>query len=197
MKTKFTKLTPKEVTYRSYRNFDENMFKQELGRELKDTNQSEERCDIFEGIFLRVLDKHAPLKKKIIRSNHAPYMNTALRKAIMRRTQLQNKFHKSKTMDDLATFRKQRNYVSRLYKKQRKKFYNNLDLKNFMDNKTFWKNVHPLFSEKTKSQNKITLVENNEIITDDKELAQTFNDFFESAVKNLKIDQKFEPNEYT
>ena len=28
-------------------------------------------------------------------------------------------------------------------------------------------------------------------------MAQTFNDFFESAVKNLNTDQKFEQNEYT
>ncbi len=197
MKTTFAKLKPKEVTYRNYKEFDDNNFKNDLINELSINRQSNEKCEIFEGIFLKVLDKHAPLKTKIIRGNHAPYMNTALRKAIMKRTQLQNKYYKSMKTIDLQDFRKQRNYVSRLYKKQRKKFYNNIDLKLFTDNKKFWKNVNSLFSDKSKAQNKITLVEDDKIITDESELAQTFNDFFKNAVKNLNIDQNTENEEAT
>ena len=59
-------------------------------------------------------------------------MNTILRKAIMIRTQLQNKYYKSKTIADLNNFKKQRNYVSKLYKKQRRKCYN--DMTSFTDN---------------------------------------------------------------
>ena len=189
MKTKFKKLDPKEITYRNYKDFDELVFKDDLRAELESYQQSNQRCEIFEDVFLRVLNKHAPLKKKIIRGNHAPYMNTVLRKAIMRRTHLQNKYYKSKNIDDLNNFKKQRNYVSRLYKKQRKKYYNDIDITSFTDNKQFWKNVNPLFSDKSKSQDTITLVENNKIITDDNELAETFNAFFENAVKNMKLEQ--------
>ena len=197
MKTKFTKLKPKEVTYRNYKGFQDNLFKQDLKKELKSVQLSNDKYEIFEEVFLKVLEKHAPLKTKIIRGNHASYMNTALRKAIMKRTQLQNKFYKSKKHDDLKAFRKQRNYASRLYKKQRKLYYNSMNLKNFTDNKRFWKNVNPLFSDKIKSQSKITLVENDKIIADDNELAQTFNIFFENAVKNLNIDSSFEQKEST
>ena len=197
MKTSFTKLKPKEVTYRNYKGFNENLFKKNLTDELLSNKQSEEKYEIFEEIFLNVLNRHARLKTKIIRGNHAPYMNTILRKAIMKRTQLQNKYYKSKTLDDRDAFKKQRNYVSRLYKKQRKRFYNSIDLRNFTDNRKFWKNVNPLFSDKSKSQNKITLVENDNIITEDTEVAQTFNDFFQNAVKNLNIDQSSEYEEST
>lgn len=92
-------------------------------------------------------------------------MNTTLRKAIMKRTQLQNKFFKTNNQEDLIGYKKQRNYVSRLYKKQRKHFYKNIDIRNFIDNKKFWKNVNPLFSDKGTTQQKITLVENDKIIT--------------------------------
>ena len=98
---------------------------------------------------------------------------------MMKRTQLQNKFYKTKSHGDLKAFKKHRNYVSRLYKKQRKLFYNGIDLKNLIDNRKFWKNVNPLFSSNNKTQNKITLVENDKIITENGELAQTFNDFFQ------------------
>ena len=165
MKTKFEKLKPKEVTYRNYKYFDDKMFKSDLSKELRSNVQSKKKYAIFEDIFLRVLDRHAPMKRKFIRGNHAPYMNTTLRKAIMKRTQLQNKFFKTNNQEDLIGYKKQRNYVSRLYKKQRKHFYKNIDIRNFIDNKKFWKNVNPLFSDKGTTQQKITLVENDKIIT--------------------------------
>ncbi len=195
MKTTFRKSKPKEVTYRDYKYFDAEVFKNDLKIALQRNRLSNNKCTVFEDVFLEVLNKHAPLKNKIIRGNHAPYMNTALRKAIMKRTQLQNQYYKSKNIIDLKAFKKQRNYVSRLYKRHRKSFYNNIDVKNFTDNKKFWKNVNPLFSNKTKVQNKISLVEDEDIISDDTEIAQTFNDFFRDAVRNLNIDQSSEYEE--
>ena len=132
----------------------------------------------FEDIFLSVLEKHAPIKKKIIRGNHVPYMNKTLRKAMMRRTQLQNKYYKTKTDEDLKSFKKQRNFVSHLYKKRRKQFFNKLDITNFTDNKKFWENVNPLFTDKGPRSHKITIVEGDKIISEDREVAETMNDFF-------------------
>ena len=49
---------------------------------------------MFEELFLKVLDKHAPVKKKVIRANHAKYIFKPLRKAIMKRSYLENFFLK-------------------------------------------------------------------------------------------------------
>ena len=54
-----------------------------------------------------------------------------------------------------------------------KHFYQKLDLRNFLDNKKFWKNVKPLFSSKDVYHYKITLVHDNEIITEDCIVAET------------------------
>ena len=43
-------------------------------------------CSKFDEILLKVLNRHALLKKKMIRANHAPYMSKALRKDIMKRS---------------------------------------------------------------------------------------------------------------
>ena len=59
---------------------------------------------------------------------------------------------------------------------------------NISDDKIFWKSVKPLFSEKTMSSDKITLIENDLIISKDQEVTETFNSFFSNAVKNLNID---------
>ena len=64
----------------------------------------------------------------------------------------------------------------------RKKYFGNLDLKNFTDNKKFWNTVKPFFSKSSGGSRKITLVENDEVISDDQEVANTFNNFFDEAV---------------
>ena len=60
---------------------------------------SEEDIDYsnFERNFLEVLNKHAPIKKKTVRANDKPFMTKALRKAIMRRSALKNKYVNQKT----------------------------------------------------------------------------------------------------
>ena len=141
----------------------------------------------FEEIFLKTLEKHAPLKRKQLRANNAPYMTKTLRKAIMKRSELKTKYLKQKTKESCQRFAKQRNYCSRLYKKERKKYYDNLDLKNITDNKKFWSTIKPFFSEKSINYSKINLVENNEVISDDSKLATCFSNFFKDAVTNLNI----------
>ena len=63
--------------------------------------------------------------------------------------------------------------------KERKKFYDNLNLKEFTDNKNFWKTVKPFLSEKTNSSYKITLVEEDKIISEDKQVSEILNCFFQ------------------
>ena len=54
--------------------------------------------------------------------------------------------------------------VSRL-RKSKRNYYNNLNVKqDITDNKTFWKTIKPLFSDKAKSAVSITLKDNNKIV---------------------------------
>ena len=56
-----------------------------------------------------------------------------------------------------------------------------------MRQKIFWLTVKFFLSDKIVSKEQITLVENNEIISEDSDVAQTFNSFFSNIVTNLKI----------
>ena len=188
LKTTFPKSKPKEIAYRDYKKFDRDVFRKELKEQLNSDNNFGNYA-YFEKTYLDVLDKHAPMKKKRIRANQVPYMTKALRKAIMTRSMLENRFHKYKTDDSQRAFKRQRNYCNRLYKKERKKYYYSLDPKFVTDNRQFWRNMKPFFSDKSTGKEKITLVEGDQIITDDKEVAQTMNDFFENAVKDLNISE--------
>ena len=175
------------IKYRDYKKFNEETFKTDLKNALKSTEICEYKP--FENIFLSVLEKHAPLKETTIRANHAPCMTKVLRKAIMRRSNPDNKERTAKTK---SLYRKQRNYFSRLYKKERKKYYAKLELKNITDNKLFSKTIKPFLSDKGSKGSKITLVDNKKNIIssyDDQEVSETLNNFFKSAVDSLGIEE--------
>ena len=76
------------MSYRYYKNFDNTIFKTELQNKLDSINN----CNYlqFETTFMTTLEKHAPLKKKIVRANNVPYMSKTLRKAIMKRSEIIN-----------------------------------------------------------------------------------------------------------
>ena len=93
-----------------------------------------------------MLNKHAPLKKKLLRANHAPYITKTLRKAIMRRSQLETKYLKSKTQTDLKLYKKHKNFCSKLHKREKRKHYEFLDIKNVLDSKKFWKTMRLFLS---------------------------------------------------
>lgn len=60
--------------------------------------------------------------------------------------------------------------------------------KNVIDNQNFWKTVKPTLSDKLIICEKITLVENEKIITDKKEIAKVIN-YFLNVIKTLNIPQ--------
>ena len=64
-------------------------------------------------------------------------MSRKLRKAMMKRSQLESKYYKSKTLMEHLNYKKQKNYVGRLYKSEWTRVFKNLDLKSYFDNENF------------------------------------------------------------
>ena len=182
-KCSYDKMVPKQIMYRDYRKFNEGVFRGELGEATQESNNWSD----FESMYLKVLDKHAPIKQKTVRANHAPYVTKEIRKAIMKRTQLANKKNKTNTIEDIRNFKKQKNHVNRLCKKSKKTFYNQLDIKTLEDNRMFWKSFKKDISDKSKGDHKITLVKENNIISKDEDVAVEFSDIFSNAVSKLDI----------
>ena len=67
----------------------------------------------------------------------------------MKRSELERKYLKNKTNENLKSYRKQRNFCSKIYKKNKeKKYYERVDLNNITDNKKFRKTGKTFFSDK-------------------------------------------------
>ena len=107
----------------------------------------------------------------------------------MVRTNLRNKSLKNRSNENIANYVKQQNHCVSLLRKTKREYYGNLDGKNICDNKTFWEIVKPMLSKKTKSNERINLVENDNIIKIEKGTAKVLNAFFSNIVQNLDIQQ--------
>ena len=120
MKTTFPKAEPRAIHYRDYKRFNLQNFRRELRSELRKAVVL--GYSHFEYIFLMVLDKHAPVKQRVVRGNEKPFMTKVLRKAIMRRSFLKHKYQRLKSDDAHKAFKKQKNYTNRLLKKEMMKY---------------------------------------------------------------------------
>ena len=116
-------------------------------------------------------------------------MHLSISKEIMKRTRFRNQFLKNRTDENKSRYTKQRNYCVSLLRKTKTQYYSNLDEKNVTDNKAFWKTVKPFLSDKITSKEKITLIEENEIVSNDENTAQVLNTFFSNIVSSLNIPE--------
>ena len=106
----FQKLQPQVITYRNYKNFDNDKFQVDIktcGFDTNDINSITETT-------LSVFNKYASIKKKYIRANEAPFMTKNLHKEIMKQSRLRNKYLKSKSLTDRKKYNMQRNFCKKI-----------------------------------------------------------------------------------
>ena len=89
-----------------------------------------------------VLDKHAPIKKKIVRGNETPFMTMELGKKIITRSRL-NRSTKWPPRENFLAFQKQKNIYKNLNKKSKKNYFSKITFNGVMGNKQFWNKVKP------------------------------------------------------
>ena len=99
---------PKIIQYRNYKTFKEQLFRIELDKELEKIDLNNVELAEFHNEFLSGLNKHAPIKCKYILANSSSYITTSLRKEIILRSRLCNKFLKTKTEESKQLHNKQR-----------------------------------------------------------------------------------------
>ena len=123
------------------------------------------------------------LLKKWVKSNHKPHINKELRKAVMKRSRLQNKANKTKNPIDISNFKKQRNYAVNLNKQAKFEYFSSYSS---ADSKPFWVNCKHSFSNKySEADTDIVLIENDDLILKNEEIAKTFTDYFGAIVDNI------------
>ena len=102
----------------------------------------------------------------------------------MKRSRLKNIARKSNLPEDKAAYRRQRNLIVKLNRKQKQKYFDSIDPNNI---KSLWNVCKPYLSNKGSYQNKIILLEDDVLKSDDFEVASIFNQYFRDITNTLPI----------
>ena len=103
----------------------------------------------------------------------------------MRRPNLRKKYLKRRTKEDPQSHAKQKHLCASLFKKTKTSYYSTLNETNVIGKQKFRKTVTPMLSNKLFNNEKIILVKNEKIITDDKEIAKDLHEFFSNVINFL------------
>ena len=183
------------VEMRNMKNFNEEKFVAELLKQhweqvyffAEDPN---DMWEIWKKIFVEVLDKHAPLQCKKIRSKKVPWITSDIKKLINTRDKLKRKAISTNLENDWFDYKTSRNKVNIELRNAKKDYYSSKIADQKFNPKKAWKSINNLLGR----QNKPTVV--NEInldgksFTTPKDIAEGFNDYFSNIGPDLasKID---------
>ena len=108
LKAHLVRLKPKIISYRSYKKFDEKSFLTDVQKANFefDPRNPDRNYENLTKTFGEIVNKHAPLKQKVLRGNEAPFMNRKFKRAIYKRSFLKNKWNKNPTGENKTSWKK-------------------------------------------------------------------------------------------
>ena len=178
------KITVRKISKIDYENVKLDLSRINLAEIVENAADSNSAHDALQNLLRNLLDKHAPKKQVIIRKTDFHCMSKQLRKAILHRNKLRNKYYKFRSQQYLSLFKRQRNIVNDMKRQETREYFKE-KCKLGNRNKDFWKAVKPLFSKSKTKSDSIPLRENGQIITDDEEVCRIFNEFFQNIGCNI------------
>ena len=125
-KMSFQKCKPHIITYRNYKNYDNDAFRSEI-QSFCSVNETD--LGLFKKSIFCIFNKHAAIRKKYLRANQSPFMTKELHNAIMKRSKYRNKFLKDKSQTSRENYKMQRNLCKKLLRKTKKSYFESLNTK--------------------------------------------------------------------
>ena len=93
-------------------------------------------------------------------------------------------FYKNPSEENERKYKRQRNLYVSLRCKAIKQYFTNITSKRIVTNKEFWKTIRPFLTSKGYLENSdIMLINDDEMVTDDKTVAKTFNEHYINTVE--------------
>ena len=98
MKVFYKKQKPNIVTYRNYKHFSNEAFMLDVKNSIiqMTSENTDLEFDRLKTALDEAIQRHAPIKKRYVRANQAPFINKKINKEIMKRSRLRNKFLNTK-----------------------------------------------------------------------------------------------------
>ena len=180
---------------RNMKNFDEGKFIEELLKQHWEyvyffADDPNAMWEIWKNLFLEVLDKHAPLQQKKIRSKKVPWITSDIKKLMNTRDKFKRKAILTNHENDWLNFKTARNKVNIELRSAKKDYYSSKIAGQKINPKKAWKSINNLLGRQNKPTvvNELNVGEQN--LTSPEDIAEGFNEYFSNIGPDLasKID---------
>ena len=175
---------------RNMKNFNEEKFIEDLLKQpwehiyfsAEDPNAM---WEIWKKIFLDVLDKHAPLQHKKIRSKKAPWITNDIKNLMNTRDRFKRKAILTNNENDWLNFRTTRNKVNIKLRNAKKDYYSSKIAGQKSNPKKAWKSINNLLGRQNKPTVVNELTVGNNKLTCPEDIAEGFNEYFSNIGPDL------------
>ena len=150
-------------------------------------------CRFFDKLTI-LIDSHVPLKKMSKKQRNSlskPWMTNEIRKSIRTRDSLLKKFKKEKRPNKKTElyneYRFLRNRIVSQIRQSKLDHYRKFFNDNMKNSKRIWNGIREIISLKSKNKaNRLSLDIDGHLISDQKEIAESLNNFFAQIADNIK-----------
>ena len=136
---------PKIINTRQFKHFNVEAYKQDLAKILQNQPQDGDPNILWEDWkrkFLLAADMHAPPVTRRVRSEHAPWLTSEIKKKIYDRDFLKKKSIKTGSTHFFNAYKKARNQLNSLIKSTKAKYYNTYNTKRHQNVEQFLAEYH-------------------------------------------------------
>ena len=193
LKGKCHSAIPKVSKFRSFRSFDENAFKADLDKiawtDIDTNNTSVDMLwNEFKTTFNELSDKHAPYVTVRRKAKGVPWITDEYIQLARDRDYFRKKFNQTKDSQYWEKYKYYRNKANNLNKRLKITYYKTNLGKCGNDVGKNWDILKKLLPSRNKKSASFMLTSNDEIITDDKIIAETLNKTFNDVCEILSKD---------
>ena len=112
-------------------------------------NYPDEDSRFVTDTFIKIVECHAPLKKRFVRGNETSFVNKGPRKAIYTKSKLRNNFCKNPTKENQKKCKIQLNKFVAFRKKSIKKYFKNISEESVVTKKNVWSMIKSFLTKKS------------------------------------------------
>ena len=180
----------KTVFTRHYKNYDVKQFNNHLSEvfslplDSAILNDPNALWNDFKTKFLSVADKHALIRQRRVRTEDKPWLTNEIKHMSYHRDYLKKQPIKQRSTDCDKAYKRCKNKLNNLIKETKNEYFRNKP-SNAKNSKESWQTINELLNKKPKTTEVKELDINGQLITDDDEIADAFNQYFSTIGSTL------------